>query len=55
MDYAHDDSRVRVRKALAIRRATPQIGPAATIESQLPILILMAFAAVAAIQVLLQG
>jgi len=54
MDYAHGDPRVRVRKALVWRRA-PQTGPVTTIESQLPLLILLAFAAVAGIQMLLQG
>lgn len=54
MDYAHGDHAVRVRKALAARR-TPQTGPVTTVESQLPLAILFAFAAVAAIQMLLQG
>jgi hypothetical protein len=43
-----------VRKALTGRRA-PQTGPVTTVESQLPVVILFAFAAVAAIQMLLQG
>jgi hypothetical protein len=54
MDYAHGDHPVRVRKALTGRRA-PQTGPVTTVESQLPVVILFAFAAVAAIQMLLQG
>jgi hypothetical protein len=54
MDYAHGDHAVRVRKALAGRRV-PQTAPASTLESQLPLVILFAFAAVAAIQILLQG
>jgi hypothetical protein len=54
MDYAHGDHPVRVRRALAGRRV-PQTAPVITVESQLPLVILFAFAAVAAIQMLLQG
>jgi hypothetical protein len=54
MDYAHGDPRAQVRKALAARRE-PQTRPMPTVENHLPMVILLAFAAVAAIQVLLQG
>jgi hypothetical protein len=56
MDYVHGDPRVRPRQSprLMVRQA-PQTAPVATLEGQLPALFLLAFAAVAAIQVLLQG
>lgn len=60
MDYVHGP-RVRPRpsfrptgQALLARRL-PQTGPVPTIENHLPAMFLLAFAAVAAIQMMLQG
>jgi hypothetical protein len=56
MDYVHGAPRVRPRQApRLLARRTPLTGPVDTLESHLPAVILLAFAAVAGIQMMLQG